>query len=480
MRVFLIFDNHGAEVAHIIRELEKNSHEVLYWVGAPNREVQKYPEIIFHNYKDARSGIPAKGLDASRYSPPGADLIRRLYGAESLVMMIMNKMFPFRPFEERKHLYYELLRYWHGVLSEFRPEAIIFPLTPHSNYNYLIYELSKLLGFQTIMFSDTWVSDRTLVHSDLWDAGPKLRKIMHVNSGRQFLAEDLNSDLRIYYERQQGQDREQARPWYYKLYRERYRGLNLFPRRLKILFRNLLSPQLLAMLYGFFASRFGRNTWKEHRKFQIKPDYSRKFVYIPLQYQPERTTTPHGEIFADLILMVETVAAVLPEGWVAYVKEHPTQWWKQGRRYSPFRYPGYYEKIARIPKVFLVPIETDSYELINNCQAVATVTGTPGWEAILRRKPAVIFGYPWYRDCPLAFKAEDAVSCRAAFEKIRNGFRIEERQVLNFLKSFDEATIRCYVDDPLNTLNTRVSELTTEQRLNNLAKSIISELYVSR
>ena len=473
MRVFLIFDNHGAEGATIIRELKKASHEVLYWVGAFNNEVQNFPEIIFHHYKDARLGIPPQKVDAAKYEPPAGKLVHQLYRAESMVMMIMNKLFPDMPFEERKHLYYELLRYWQGVLNEFRPEAVIFPLTPHQNYNYLIYEMAKILGIRTIMFSDTWVSDRTLIHSDLWNPGAKLRQIMRANSGRQFSAEELKPDLRAYYLAQTGQDAEKARPWYFKLQKERYRGLNMFIRKLKIFARNIFNPKLFVQIYNFFANRLGPNAWKEYFRFAAEPDFSRKFVYVPLQYQPERTTTPHGEIFEDLIFMVQTVAAALPQGWIAYVKEHPTQWWKQGRGYSPFRYRGYYEKIASIPNVFLVPVATDSYELINNAQAVATVTGTPAWEAILRRKPAVIFGYSWYRDCPFVFKADDAASCRLAFDTIKNGFRIKEPDVINFLKNLDEATIPCYVDDPRKSI---ASDLSAEQQLNNLAQAIILEL----
>lgn len=475
MRLFLIFDNHGAEVAFLIRELKKNSHEIVYWVGAPNSETANFPEIIFHNCIDAWRGIPPKGLDASRYSPPGADLIKRLYGAESLVMMIMNKMFHAVPFEERKHLYYELLRYWWGALNEFRPDAVIFPLTPHSNYNYLVYELCKLLGIKTIMFSDTWVSDRTLIHSEVWDAGVKLRETLRRNLGKQFSLEELPSDLRDYYLKQTSYDAEQARPWYFQLDRSQYSGLNLTRRKIKILAKHLLDWQFFRLMYGFFVNRLGRNAWKEYRKLQIYPDYQKKYVFVPLQFQPERSTTPHGGIFADLILMIQTAAAALPQGWIVYVKEHPTQWWRQGREYSPFRYPGYYEKIASIPNVFLVPTETSSYELINHCQAVATVTGTPGWEAALRGKPAVMFGYYWYRDCPAVLRAESVETCRAAFEKIKNGYRIDQQEIINYLKSFDEATFHCYVDD---FYNPRASKLSFEERINNLLKAILLELHV--
>ena len=34
-------------------------------------------------------------------------------------------------------------------------------------------------------------------------------------------------------------------------------------------------------------------------------------------------------------------------------------------------------------------------KLIDKCKAVATITGTSGWEALIRGKPVLHFGYPW-------------------------------------------------------------------------------------
>src|SRR3989344_1812448 len=54
--------------------------------------------------------------------------------------------------DERKHLYYEMLSYWWGVVKKFRPECIIFTTVPHTVYDYLLYELARSLNIRTIMF----------------------------------------------------------------------------------------------------------------------------------------------------------------------------------------------------------------------------------------------------------------------------------------------------------------------------------------
>jgi capsule polysaccharide export protein KpsC/LpsZ len=206
---------------------------------------------------------------------------------------------------------------------------------------------------------------------------------------------------------------------------------------------------------------------------QVKPDLEKKFIYAPLNFQPERTTSPQGDMFYDQILMIETLAHSLPRDWVIYVKEHPSQWiFKSKTNYSNFRYKGYYEKIAKLKNVFLVPTNTDTFVLTNKSRAVATVAGTAGWEAVLRRKPVLIFGYVWYRDCPGLFKVNDVESCREALEKIAGGFRVEEQKIINYLKSFDEATTHGYFEE----IDAPDSELTKEENKQSIAQAILTEL----
>jgi len=57
--------------------------------------------------------------------------------------------------------------------------------------------------------------------------------------------------------------------------------------------------------------------------------------------------------------------------------------------------------------VALVPMQTNSMELIKASQFVATITGTAGWEAISVGKKALVFGSPWYLSLPGVYKFED-------------------------------------------------------------------------
>lgn len=197
----------------------------------------------------------------------------------------------------------------------------------------------------------------------------------------------------------------------------------------------------------FFRRRGKPDLAKEYARFETEPNLTTPFIYVPLNFQPERTTCPQGGIFVDQILMVKTLAAALPEGWQIYVKEHPSQWWLRGGiNYSPVRFPGYYEQLAKIKGVKLIPPATNTYELIKHSRAVATATGTAGWEALLRSKPAIIFGYPWYRDCPEVLRVRDVVTANQAMKKIESGFKPRPEEMIKFLKILDEVAVRGHLE----------------------------------
>jgi hypothetical protein len=168
------------------------------------------------------------------------------------------------------------------------------------------------------------------------------------------------------------------------------------------------------------------------------------YVYVPLHYQPERTTCPDGGVFNDQTLMVRLLSAVLPAGWRLYAKEHRTQFSYSGNG-EQARDEDYYRDMAVIPKVRFIRLEVDSRELIDSARAVATVTGMAGWEAICRGKPALIFGNAWYRLCRGVFKIKTLQDCRSAMAAVENGVHLAEQDVNAFVAAIERISVAGYV-----------------------------------
>jgi len=473
VRILLLWDDKGPKITNLMKKLEGQSNKIVYWVGAPGGEKDKLPETTFHANLDAFYGILAngKGIDASEFPPPGKDLIEQLRRVESLILTMMNKKLDRLHTDERKHLYYNIVQYWHGVLEKYKPDIIIFGDVPHNIFNYLIYELAYLLNIKTITFQDTGIPGRLLTYTNFWEGSNDLHKELRKNKNKNFSLKYLSKDLQEHY-RLQIDPRRDATPINVNMQKDQYSGFNLFLRRLKNLKKSIKKGTILKLIIRNITKKFKQNLKKEYNSVQIRPDFNKKFIYVPLHVQPECSTSPLGGIFVDQILMIEILSASLPTNWVIYVKEHPIQWIRRGLIFSSARYPEYYKKIARLKNVQLVPVEIDTYALINKSQAVATVTGTAAWEAILRSKPAIVFGYPWYRDCSEIFRVKDVESCKKALKKIASNFVVNQQKIINYLKCLDKATIHGYFSPG----HKKMSKLTKQENLNNIVQKIIFEM----
>ena len=162
----------------------------------------------------------------------------------------------------------------------------------------------------------------------------------------------------------------------------------------------------------------------------------------------------------------------MPKDWLIYVKEHPSQWINFGLNYTDYRYSGYYRQISQIDKVRIIPVNADSVSFIKQSQAVATVTGTAGWEAILRNKPALVFGSAWYRDCPGVFKVNGVETCRLAIKEITNGYQLNHQSLVNYLKVIEAVSIHGFVENNFN----RNKKITEQECADNILRVIINEL----
>lgn len=485
MRIFLLWADRGKELAHLMRALNTAPNRLVYWLGQEGAEWNNQPGTIFHSHSDAANGIPPANVDTSDFAPPGEEIIRQLYKVESIILTMLNRSLDDKCVDERRHYYYQLLTYWLGVFKKYRPEILIFPVEPHGPYDYLAYELARRSGIRTLCFNETRVTDRLLYMEDFRVGSMVFLDEINKNEGRMVTLEELSEDIREYYKKRAITEKNKT-PSYVSFLQNKYSLLyRLAPAKIA---KSLREGTIFQKAYSFFVKENGLvliyralvsslyvlrpNLKKEYRALESKPDLDRKYIYAALQVQPERSTSPMGDMFVDQILAIEILAAGIPSDWIVYVKEHPLQWIRIGVAYSSNRYRGYYKRIAALKNVRLIPTETNSYELMERSQTVMTVAGAPGWEAILHGKPCIIFGNPWYKDCPSAFRVNSVESVRDAIAQISEGSAVDQGKVLNFLKCLDDATIHGFIA----TSNAHASQLTRQENMENITKLILKEL----
>ncbi len=429
----------------------KKTHDIVYWSG-DRKEFESYkhelPGVIFHEHFDALYGIPAEGVDTTVFLPPGDALLRTLLETESTVLTMMNKRFEGVLVSERKHLYYRHVRYWNGVLETLRPDAIIFPCAPHTVYDFVLYSLAKIRGIPCIFFELTVIGGRSLSMKDFVTGNDALAEATKANAHTSVRKEDLHVDIREYYEWQINK-RASHTPAYLTKQIADNSGVQKMIIKLKSVWLNVWVHRnfgAFVKVLTHIPRKFIPNMRKEYSSATSLPDYSRPFLYVPLNYQPERTSSPQGGFFVDQLLMVEILSACLPSDWLIYVKEHPAQWMHRGPDFFSYRYKGFYQSLATLKNVRLVPMDTSTYTLMSKAVVVATVTGTAGFEAVMRSKPVIIFGYPWYQHAPGVLRVSDVPTGKEALKKIAHGFAPSQDDVLQYLFNFQDTSFIGYCE----------------------------------
>lgn len=508
MKVFL-FRFNSPMLIEAARELQRSGIEIVYWSGWKRyyeelvRNNKEFPKTIFYNTLDAVRGVGAKEVNTSVFTPLDADLLKKLQGNVSQVLTMMSgaDLEQNIPLLQQVRLYHEYIRYWHGVLTKYRPDAVLFGDIPHLAYHFVVYRIAQMLGIKTLMYRVLQIPGRLLFLRD-HETYSEVKNGMGLYKGKNFTIEDLPIDIQSYYKKQAGSAVDTSPFYMKKEFREKWEKAHKIVPDPKLicqkvaqhLRRGTIIKIFQLYLHSFFARRELVNLedfscsglelkrkmreWKkirddfkkEYERLQAPVDWNKKFVYVALHKQPECSTSAMGGVFVDQLLMIDILSSALPGGWVLFVKESPMQW--VAPRAHLGRYPGYYKEILKRKNVVLIPVNTSTYDLINKSQAVATVTGTAGWEAILRGKPALVFGYIFYMYCSGVFIVRDLDSCRDAFEKIQAGYKPDKQQVLNYLAIMDKISLVGYP-------NIRFKgdlKITDEENGRNIAREFMKKL----
>jgi len=290
------------------------------------------------------------------------------------------------------------------VKDENITHALFFNV-PHLVCDTILYDICKCLGIKTTIvtqsiFPGRFFSMNSVSDYGFFDASSSKAKPMKI---------EKEKDLDLFYMKDVGQNPDKPGKLSMK------GRLNIWIYLLLKKPSMLLRPHDIASLFnrakkiyaGFpswrdpFARFFHENemAYFEHlMEFENRQvDIEQKYIYFPLQMQPEMTTSSLGGRYRDQVLAIEELSRILPDDVKIYVKENP----KQGA-YS--RGPLFFHRLKRIDNVVFMPSHANTNTLTAHCEAVATITGTVGWEAVRKGKKAIVFGNTWYSGFPGVFR----------------------------------------------------------------------------
>ena len=423
-------------------------------------------------------GADYDNIDPNSLQPLDEPLIESMYKCEAVFMEMVHRLEwkTSISYDERRQMYFRHVRFWNDYLESNNINLYLAAWNPHEIPDIVIYHLCKQKGIPIVYFHTSTVRDISFTEYDIDSSAAYLQDAYSDMLQKYSDATDpLDVPLSVELE-----ERYQAliAPEGQKPPLESFRHSTYWN---KVLAQIASQPfRFLAQVFGYCTPRgIGRffHAWRRKRIFAereqfynahaIDPDYDAQFVYLPLHFQPEASTVPMAGAFADQVLLTQLLSAHLPEGVLIYVKEHykPSSWLCRTKES--------YEQLLALPNVRLVSMDASTFALREHCRAVATATGSAGFEALFRSKPVFLFGHRYYQYAKGIYcihSTQDMKeAAQAVFENNEHPQLLESRI---FLKAMEEAGIH----GVLNPWHRKVSHLSDEENIQNNTDAILQEL----
>ena len=464
--------------------------EICYFVGSKQREkvLKLFPNVVFHTKSEIRKNLVPEGCKTVLPSPLDKPLLSSLSDYESIFLKMMDRQNydGILSYHKRIYTYHFQIMHWKGVLEHFRPDIVVFRVEPHVSHDYSLYALCRIMNIPTVMFERTSLPGFVYPVRSFEEGSEVIRETYTkaLEMGNQ-MELPLTPESQTHLEKL-SRNYNDAMPPHLRSKLEYYKDSGRVGGALSILFgvaKDLVKtlfkkkadydrdPDILHKKYHKKMGRFKRKRLlDQYNRLAQNVDLRIPYVFVALQCEPERQTCPAGDVFGNQYLMVDMLSKLVPENWKIYVKEHVSQFkvYQAAERSKPIEF---YSLIASMPKVELVPLTYTSFELIDSAKASATVSGTVGWESVVRGKPTLLFGYSWYRDCEGVFVTHTVEDCKEAIEKIRLGYSINKNKVKRFAQVVESCSVKGYTDKIYEKMNIE-SPILPEENVENLAKAI--------
>jgi len=150
-------------------------------------------------------------------------------------------------------------------------------------------------------------------------------------------------------------------------------------------FLNIDRPSIINKLFANIVRVFYRISSLIYFKLvNDKFDKKYKYIYYPLQMQPEASTSARTPFLMNQLSVIENISKSLPLGYKLLVKEHPLA--------IGLRFFWYYKQIDLLPNVQIVSNNYSGRDLIKFSELVIGGGGTSTFEAIYLGKKHILLG----------------------------------------------------------------------------------------
>ena len=397
------------------------------------------------------------------------------FEGEALRMMDRLKIFQGKEgdsFTRRRVFLFRLSAFWSNFLSENRIDAVVFGNTPHEIYDFVIFGLCKKRGISTLFFNDAGniLTNTVLIAENIEDTGDLALGLTLISTFAPELKDEhykqIESDLNNRIQDWTGRsDSTQSQ----NTFNSKFKSAKLVLNFIRIL-SPLLHPRRTASVQTeiFIRKQFAKSQLESSqftKNFLAEDDY----VYFPLHVQPELSTSPAGLHFAEQLEAIRFISENLPDNWRLVVKEHPDV-----TKLRMSRSENFYKAICEFPNVDLLASCVSHDDLVYGARAIATISGTPGLDAVLNGKPAWLLGYAWFQEAPGIFKIGDSKSINDAVRACTQWTKPDTLLMEQFIHDVQRATVNATIWGSPRDLDPKETEIRRKATVFNVSEIIIA------
>ena len=324
------------------------------------------------------------------------------------------------------------LQFFKSILEKEKPKMILMQTPGENVSNVLLYELAKKMNIKTLMPMDIHYKNHIHISANT--------KNTEISNKIKFNKKNFDKSLPRY-------DKEFIKKENYgdvlKTISSFEPGMKSFSQKIKHYVRRLsnnLEPIYLNTGKTKFRLIQNRliNYFELKKREQFLDNFAEKalqnekFLYFPLQSEPEASILMNTPFYTNQINLIETIAKSIPIDHVLYVKEHPLQKIKLWRSIDD------YKKIRDIPNVRFLHPNVNAQEVLEKSKGVISISGATGFEALFYHKPVILFGDEYYDKLSMVTKIETFVDLPQKIRNTLSNFKFSEEEFSMFVKILKE------------------------------------------
>lgn len=420
-----------------------------------------------------------RNVDWTALLPLDEELMSQMHACEILFMETVCRQEWKRPvsYRTRRHWYLRHLRFWNDYIERHRINLYISAWLPHEVPDVIIYHLCKYKGVPILYLHMSTERDTAFIEHDIErsaaQVGQRYEELLREYGGIDDTEQiPLSSRFEGRYRALIAQEGQKPPLEQISMYSSYGKSVWALLRSRPCLFvrhgLGYLTPRGAArMRQAWKRSRIIRQRDALYDAHAVEPDLRVPYIYFPLHLQPEASTVPMGSAFADQVVVAELLAAALPPGVLIYVKEHYKKSSWLGRTEQDYR------DLLALPSVRFVRRSVDTFALREHCRAIATVSGSAGFEGLFRGKPCFLFGHRFYQYASGVYcihTREDLQ--RAVHEVFARHAAPTSKTCRLYLKAMEEVCVHGTV----NPWDKKVSHLTDEEHIRANSEAILHAL----